>query len=78
MINVSELITLKPNYENTSAMCLAANLAGKAINISKTTSCHALSYYFTSNFKIPHGQSVAMIMPYVFDYHYYQLSSGYC
>ena len=47
-----------------------SNYAGKAINISKTTACHALSYYFTSKFKIPHGQSVAMIMPYVFDYHY--------
>lgn len=47
-----------------------SNYAGKAINISKTTACHALSYYFTSKFNIPHGQSVAMIMPYVFDYHY--------
>ena len=47
-----------------------SNYAGKAINISKTTACHALSYYFTSKFNIPHGKSVAMIMPYVFDYHF--------
>ena len=29
-----------------------SNYAGKAINVSKTTACHALSYYFTSKFKI--------------------------
>jgi len=48
----------------------ASNYAGKAINISKTTGCHALSYFFTTKFNIPHGKSVAMLMPYVFDYHY--------
>ena len=47
----------------------ASNYAGKAINISKTTACHALSYFFTTKYNIPHGQSVAMLMPYVFDYH---------
>lgn len=37
-------------------------LAGKAINISKTTAPHALSYSLTSTFNIPHGNAVAMTL----------------
>ena len=50
----------KPNFENTSAMCFAANLAGEAINISKTTAPHAVSYPFTSLYKISHGHAVSL------------------
>ena len=39
-------------------MFLAANYAGKAINITKTNVPHALSYYLTSKFKIGHGYAV--------------------
>lgn len=46
----------------------ASNLAGKAINISQTTAAHALSYKLTSMFKIPHGQAVAICLPYVWEY----------
>jgi len=45
-----------------SKMLLGANLAGKAINIAKTTACHALSYSLTSFFKINHGQAVALFL----------------
>lgn len=41
-------------------MALASNLAGKAINISRTTAAHALSYKITSEFGIPHGHAVAL------------------
>lgn len=41
-------------------MSLAAHLAGKAINIAKTTISHALSYSITSNYDIPHGHAVAL------------------
>ena len=41
-------------------MIYASYLAGKAINISKTTGAHALSYFLTSNYNIPHGQAVAL------------------
>lgn len=41
-------------------MALASNLAGKAINISRTTAAHALSYKFTSEYGIPHGHAVAL------------------
>ncbi len=39
--------------------------AGKAINISKTTAPHALSYPFTSYYNIPHGHAVALTFPFV-------------
>ena len=41
-------------------MSIAANLAGKAISISKTTAPHAASYPFTSLFNISHGHAVAL------------------
>ena len=40
----------------------AANLAGKAINLTKTTAPHAFSYYLTSHFDIPHGYAVALLL----------------
>ena len=51
-----------PNKDNTSAMCLAANLSGKAISISKTTAPHAVSYPFTSIFNISHGHAVSLTL----------------
>jgi len=52
----------KPNLENTSAMCFAANLSGKAISISKTTAPHAISYPFTSLYNISHGHAVSLTL----------------
>lgn len=44
------------------AMATAANLAGKAINITRTTAPHAISYPLTSYFGIPHGQAVGVTL----------------
>lgn len=46
---------------------LASNLAGKAINISRTTAAHALSYYITSKYGIPHGHAVSLSMVDLFE-----------
>ena len=43
-------------------MLLAANLAGKAIAISKTTAPHAVSYPLTSHFGISHGNAVSITL----------------
>ena len=51
-----------PTKENSSAMCLAANLSGKAISISKTTAPHAISYPFTSLYNISHGHAVSLTL----------------
>tara|TARA_B100001057_G_scaffold501262_1_gene622825 strand:+ start:19817 stop:20923 length:1107 start_codon:yes stop_codon:yes gene_type:complete len=48
----------KPNVENSTKMLIASNLSGEAINISRTTAPHALSYPFTSLYGIPHGHAV--------------------
>lgn len=42
---------------------LAANQAGRAINITATTAAHAMSYQLTSLYGIPHGHAVAVCLP---------------
>ena len=49
-----------PNSNNSKNMLLASNLAGKAINISKTTAPHAVSYPFSSLFGLDHGHAVSL------------------
>ena len=44
-----------------SEMAYAANVAGKAIAITKTTGGHALSYKLGGLFSLPHGLAVAMV-----------------
>lgn len=48
--------------ENAQKMQLAANLSGKAIDISKTIAPHAVSYPFTSHFHIKHGHAVSLTL----------------
>jgi alcohol dehydrogenase len=43
-------------------MSNGAHLAGKAINISKTTAPHALSYGLTIDYNIPHGHAVCIFL----------------
>jgi len=56
--------------KSIQSMSLASHLSGKAINISKTTLPHALSYFLTSNFKISHGHSVALFLGFVWKLNY--------
>jgi len=62
---INNLLEVVKNPDNNSRynMALAANYAGKAINITKTTACHAISYPMTSFFNVPHGQAVAITLP---------------
>lgn len=50
-------------------MLLAANFSGKAINISKTTAPHALSYGITKELNLPHGHAVAITLGAFFTFH---------
>lgn len=45
----------------------AANLAGRAIDITQTTAAHAMSYKLTSLYGIPHGYAVAVCLPFVWE-----------
>jgi alcohol dehydrogenase len=48
-----------------------SNWAGKAINISKTTAPHALSYQITKEFNLAHGHAVALFLPFFITYNFY-------
>ena len=51
-----------PSHASRAVLARAAHLAGKAINISKTTAAHAVSYPLTSFWGIPHGHAVALTL----------------
>lgn len=57
-----------PNKKARLEMSRAANLAGKAINISETTACHAISYPITSFFNVAHGQAVVITLSSLLSY----------
>ena len=51
-------------------MSKAANLAGKAINITTTTAPHAISYPITTYFQLQHGHAVALTLGHFFEINY--------
>jgi alcohol dehydrogenase class IV len=57
-----------PTEANRTLMLEGSYLAGKAINISRTTAPHAVSYRLAQVYKIPHGHAVAMTLPTFFEY----------
>ena len=62
---IQEIIKNKDGYLNNAkkanlAMLKAANVAGKAINITQTTGGHAMCYKITSLFGIAHGHAAAL------------------
>ena len=65
-----------PNMKNATEMSIAANLAGKAISISKTTAPHAASYPFTSLFNISHGHAVSLFFERFFKFNYENLDKS--
>jgi len=58
---------MENNLEARKNVMFAANLAGRAINISFTTAAHAYSYGLTTYAGIPHGHAVSLTLPYFFD-----------
>ena len=55
-----------PDRESREGMQKAAYFAGRGINIAKTTAAHAFSYHLTSEYGIPHGHAVGLLMGWVF------------
>jgi len=51
-----------PMPVDREAMGRAAYLAGKAINVSFTTACHAVAYPMTAHFGVAHGQAVSITL----------------
>lgn len=52
----------RPTPEIRDALAEAANLAGRAIDVSRTTACHAMSYPLTIRWGVPHGHAVALTL----------------
>lgn len=63
VLDVFEKLINIPGPSVRDKMMRASFLSGKAINISKTTAPHALSYALTQNFGIPHGLAVMLLLP---------------
>ena len=51
---------IENNEKSYKNMMIASNYSGKAINITRTTSAHAMSYKITSMYNISHGHAVAL------------------
>jgi alcohol dehydrogenase class IV len=56
---------LQGTVEHRLGMMIGSHLAGQAINISRTTAAHALSYQFTQLFGLSHGHAVALTLGHV-------------
>ena len=54
--------------EGNAGMLEAANIAGKAINITATTAAHAMCYKITSLYGLQHGHSAAICLNEVWKY----------
>ncbi len=70
LLNNLEQAVNNPTNESKENVMKAANLAGKAINISKTTACHSISYPITSYFNIPHGHAVGLTLGQMLEYNF--------
>lgn len=57
-----------PSPADRNAMALAAHKAGRAINVTRTTAPHAISYTLTARFGVPHGHAVALTLGDLFVY----------
>ena len=67
ILSVFPDVVHQPTLNTRKTMLEGAHLAGKAINISKTTGAHALSYKMTTLYGIPHGHAVGLSLPYFFE-----------
>ena len=55
------------NIELRKSLSKGSNLAGQAINITRTTAPHAMSYTLTSKYGYPHGHAVALTFPFFYE-----------
>lgn len=57
-----EQFVAEPTQHSARAMMLGSHLAGRAIDISRTTAAHALSYGLTKGYGVSHGHAVALTL----------------
>lgn len=64
---------IEGNRDAAKQMLWGSYLGGSAIATTRTTGCHALSYYLTAQHDVPHGQAVALFLPLFFLYNQHQI-----
>ena len=62
--------------DGNEKMMIAANYAGRAINITQTTAAHAMSYKLTSLYGIPHVRAAFTCLPYVWEFMNFKVSDS--
>lgn len=62
--------------EVTRQMQVAANYSGKAINLTKTTAAHAMSYGLTAAYGLAHGHAAALSLRAVWSYYMLVAENG--
>lgn len=65
--NIREAVWDKKNYEAKDELSLGSLMAGISFYNAGVAGVHALAYPLGGNFKIPHGESNAVLLPYVYD-----------
>ena len=68
LLDVFPGVVQNPTGEARYKMMTAAHFSGKAIDISRTTAPHAVSYTLTIKHNIQHGHAVALTLPQFFEY----------
>ena len=66
--SIRKAVNIGTDVEARSDMLLASYFAGMCITLSGTNAVHAMSYPLGVKYHIPHGQSNAMLLPYVMEY----------
>jgi alcohol dehydrogenase len=57
-----EAFVTAPTPSSARAMAIGSHLAGRAIDVSRTTAAHALSYGLTKGYGVSHGHAVALTL----------------
>ena len=66
--SIRKAVAIKEDVEARGKMLLASYFAGMCITLSGTNAVHAMSYPLGVKYHIPHGQSNAMLLPFVMEY----------
>lgn len=73
--NLTLLLEDLENIELRKETLYASNLSGKAINISRTSLNHSISYPLTNYYGVPHGLACAFSVVTTFEYYKNQISN---
>lgn len=65
--NIREAVWDKKNYKAKDELSMGSLLAGMSFYNAGVGGVHALAYPLGGNFKIPHGESNAVLLPYVYE-----------